>query len=58
LKKGDYKQWIDKISFLLNDEKKIHQMGLTGRKFVEENFSWDVIARKFINDVQRELNLK
>lgn len=58
IEKGDYKEWIDKISFLLNDEKKIHQMGLTGRKFVEEYFSWDVIARKFIKDVQRELNLK
>ena len=58
INKGDHKGWIEKISFLLNDEKKAHRMGLEGRKFVEENFSWDVITRQFLNDVQRQLNLK
>jgi len=58
IEKGDYEEWVDKISFLLNDEKKAHQMGLDGRKFVKENFSWDVIARKFTNDLQKELNFK
>jgi len=58
INKGDHEGWIEKISLLLNDEKKSHQMGSDGRKFVEENFSWDVIAKKFTIDVQRELNLK
>jgi hypothetical protein len=58
INKGDHKGWIEKISLLLNDEKKAQRMGLDGKKFVEENFSWDVIARKFTNDVQRELNFK
>ena len=58
INKGDDKGWIEKISLLLNDEKKSHQMGLNGRKFVEENFNWDVIARKFANDVQKQFNLK
>jgi len=58
IKKEDYKEWIEKISFLLNDEKIAHKMGLAGRKFVEDNFSWNIIAKKFINDVQKELSLK
>jgi len=58
IEKGDYNEWINKISFLLNDEKKTNEMGSDGRKFVEENFSWDVITRQFLNDVQKQLNLK
>ena len=53
IEKGDHKEWTDKISLLLNDEKTRHQMGLSGRKFVEENFSWDIIAKKFVNDIKR-----
>jgi len=58
IEKGDHVGWINKISLLMNDEKKMHQMGLAGRKFVEENFSWDVIAKKFVKDVQTKMNIK
>ena len=51
INKGDHEGWIEKISLLLNDEKKSHQMGSDGRKFVEENFSWDVIAKKFTIEI-------
>ena len=44
-------------TFLLNDEKTRNQMGLAGRKFVEDNFSWNIIVKKFVNDIHRELNL-
>ena len=43
--KGDIRNLIEKISLLLNDESKSKQMGSEGRKFVEENFSWDKIAK-------------
>ena len=55
IEKGDHAEWIDKISLLLNDEKTRHQMGLSGRKFVEENFSWDIIAKKFVNEIKNNL---
>jgi glycosyltransferase involved in cell wall biosynthesis len=58
IERGDHKEWIDKISLLLNDEKGARQMGVAGRKFIEENFSWKVISKKFVNDVQKQLNLK
>ena len=48
VEKGDYKRWIEKISFLINDNKKARQIASAGRKFAVENFSWDRIAEKFI----------
>jgi glycosyltransferase involved in cell wall biosynthesis len=53
IEKGDHTEWIDKISLLLNDEKTRRQMGSVGRKFVEENFSWNIIAKKFVNDIKK-----
>ena len=51
--KGDHLDWIEKISFLINDQKKMHVMGITGRKFIEENFSWNTITTKFISDLKK-----
>jgi len=48
VKEGDYNGWIEKISFLINDSKSAKEMGLRGRKFVENNFSWDLIAKRFL----------
>jgi len=53
IEKGDHKEWINKISLLLNDENTRRQMGFAGRKFVEENFSWNIIAKKFVNDIKK-----
>ncbi|MBI3639025.1 MAG: glycosyltransferase family 4 protein [Thaumarchaeota archaeon] len=48
VEKGDHKGWIEKLSILINDNKKAKQMGTAGRDFVKENFGWDKIAKKFI----------
>lgn len=48
VKEGDYEGWIEKISLLINDNKSAKEMGLRGRKFVENNFSWDLIAKRFL----------
>ena len=55
IEKGDHKEWTNKISLLLNDEKTRRRIGLSGKKFVEENFSWDTIAKKFVNDIKNNL---
>lgn len=55
VEKGDYKEWIDKLSILINDPKKAKQMGETGRKFVIENFSWEKIARQFSDFVNKKI---
>ncbi len=48
VEKGDANGWIEKLSLLINDEQKRKDMGEKGRKFVEENFSWDKIAQDFL----------
>ncbi|MFM8659302.1 MAG: glycosyltransferase family 4 protein [Candidatus Nitrosotenuis sp.] len=53
IKKGDSKSLIEKISLLLNDEPKRRSMGLLGKKFVEENYSWKKIGSDFVNIVNR-----
>jgi len=53
IKKGDSQSLIEKISLLLNDEPKRRSMGLLGKKFVEENYSWKKIGSDFVNIVNR-----
>ncbi len=47
VEKGDHKEIISKLSLLFNDQQKAKQMGVNGKKFVEENFSWKKIAADF-----------
>jgi glycosyltransferase involved in cell wall biosynthesis len=53
IKEGDYKEWIKKLTILLNDKSKSKQMGKEGRKFVEENFNWEKIAKNFLQIVEK-----
>ena len=46
--KGNYLDLIDKISTLLDNKTKQESMGEKGRKFVEQNFSWEIITEKFL----------
>jgi len=48
VEKGNPEELIEKISFLIDNEEKRYEMGIAGRKFVEENFSWDIIAKEFV----------
>ena len=52
VKKGDAQGWIEKLSLLVNNEQKRKIMGEEGRKFVEENFNWNKIARDFLDIVK------
>ena len=57
IKEGDVKEWIEKLSLLINDKKKREIMGNEGRKFIEENFNWDKIAKEFL-DILKKCNIK
>ena len=57
VEKGNWEDLVEKISFLLENQKESKQMGITGRKFVEGNFSWEKIAKEFVKKVKSELNL-
>jgi glycosyltransferase involved in cell wall biosynthesis len=56
IKKGNSEELVKKIEEILNDPKKIEEMGIQGRKFVEENFSWKVISEKFIDNLKKILD--
>jgi len=47
--KGDVDEWIEKLLLLINDNNQAVKMGIEGRKFVEENFSWEIIAKRFMD---------
>ena len=54
VEKGNSEEWIEKLSILIDDKQKRENMGENGRKFVEENFSWDKIAKEFLKNLQQE----
>ena len=54
VEKGNHKQIIEKISFLLENPEIAGKMGIAGRKFIEENFSWEKIAKEFLKSLQQE----
>jgi len=56
VKKSDFQDWIDKLSFLLDNEHKRKQMGNNGRKFMEQNFSWEKTAKDFVNILNLQNN--
>ena len=55
IKQGDTDELIKKITELFNEPKKMKLMGIEGKKFVSNNFSWEIIAAKFINDLKNNL---
>jgi len=58
VKKGDHNDWIKKLTLLINDKKLAETMGSSGRKFVEDNFSWERMAKEFLKIVQDHINKK
>jgi glycosyltransferase involved in cell wall biosynthesis len=54
VEKGDAEGWIKKLSLLINDESKRKMMGEAGRKFVEENFNWNKIAKEFLDILDKQ----
>lgn len=53
IEKGDFQGWIDKLDILISDENKARQMGKAGREFVEKTFSWNIIAKNFVDVYKR-----
>ena len=49
VEEGDHKEWIDKISILINDKDEAKKMGCKGKEFVEKNFNWGITAKNFVN---------
>ena len=52
IEKGDSEKLIEYLQIIFNDQDKARSMGNSGEQFVKDNFSWEVITKKFINDVK------
>ena len=57
IKEGDHVDLINKLSLLLEDKDLVEQMGIEGRKFVENMFSWDKIAMNFVDATKLYLKI-
>jgi len=55
IKKGDSEKIIEKITELINNKDLSKQMGTEGRGFVENSFDWNIIAKKFVKDLENLL---
>jgi glycosyltransferase involved in cell wall biosynthesis len=52
VEKGNANEWIKKLTILIEDKQKRENIGNNGKKFVEENFSWNKIAREFLKNLE------
>jgi glycosyltransferase involved in cell wall biosynthesis len=58
VKEGDHNDLINKLSLLLDDKNLARQMGMEGRKFVEDMFSWEKIAKNFVQAIEPYLKIR
>ena len=47
----DYFQFEGCVDYILDNESTAHQMGLNGRKYVLDNFTWDIVIDKFMKAI-------
>ena len=48
---GNAEQWIEKISFILENEMAAKEMGKAARKLIIEKFNWNTLAKIFLTTV-------
>ena len=49
VEKGNYNEYIDKISILIKDEKKRKEMGNNEYEYVKNNFTWKEVVKEFVS---------
>jgi glycosyltransferase involved in cell wall biosynthesis len=55
VKEGDHLELVNKLTLLLENKEMASRMGKEGRKFIGDVFSWEKIAKKFLENVQSHL---
>ena len=58
VEEGNSEDLINKLSNILSNKDLQKQMGIEGRKFVIENFGWEVITKKFIQNISPYIKKK
>ena len=54
VEKGNYKEYIEKISILINDEMKRKQMGNDEYEYVKNNFTWKKVVKEFVSVIKKK----
>ena len=44
------------MNYLKSDKKKSQKMGNAGKKFISNNFNWEIIAKDFQDKIQKYLD--
>ena len=57
INENDHKEWIEKISFLLDNKQEITKMGNEGHSYVKKQFSWEKISNDFLEIIKRNTEL-
>jgi len=55
VEKEDAKEWVGKLTFLINNSAKAQEMSLAGYNFVKKNFTWEIIAKNFAQMIKSYL---
>jgi len=58
VEKGNAKEWIEKLSLLINDNEQAKQLGIKGRQFVVDNFSWEIVTKNIVKKIQSVISSK
>ena len=56
VKEGDSEDIIKKLSVLLENEQMRMEMGKEGKKFINDQFNWEVVAKNFLVIIKPMLN--
>lgn len=51
----DFKEYVDKMEYMLTNESEAKRMGIEGRKYVLKNFSFQVIEKRLYRIYKRVL---
>ena len=57
IKQGAHDELFKKLEILINDEKMSQKMGSAGKKFISNNFNWEIIAKGFQDKVRKHMDL-
>jgi glycosyltransferase involved in cell wall biosynthesis len=52
IKENDPEDLIEKLTILFDDKSLQEKMGINGKQFVIKKFNWDIIAKKFIENIK------
>jgi len=57
IKKEDHDKLVEKLEILINNETMAKKMGIAGREFISNNFSWEIISKNFKERIEKHLDL-